>query len=75
MIDSWNDDEMMWGVNGGDTLDENDHWVLPARHKPPKVLCLHYSLVSDRSTMIDSKTSMSSPTSRRHREKVSNIGF
>lgn len=26
-IDGWNDDVMMWGVNGGDTLDENDHWV------------------------------------------------
>jgi exonuclease 3'-5' domain-containing protein 1 len=26
-IDDWNDDVMMWGVNGGDTLDENDHWV------------------------------------------------
>jgi len=48
---------------------------VPARDKPPKVLCLHYSLVSDRSIVIDSKRSMSSPTSRRHRGKVSNIGF
>ena len=27
MTDSWNDDVIMWGVNGVDTLDENDHWV------------------------------------------------
>lgn len=26
-IDNWNDDVMMWGVNAGDTLDENDYWV------------------------------------------------
>ncbi|KAF2475949.1 uncharacterized protein BDR25DRAFT_300827 [Lindgomyces ingoldianus] len=26
-IDNWNDDVTMCGVNGGNALDENDHWV------------------------------------------------
>lgn len=29
LIDDWNDDVMMWGMNAGMILDEDDHWVNP----------------------------------------------